>query len=351
MYSLLTLIHCHLNFPAIKRFLLDDAWRSSLLKTKGLDEDIVKYFHHRFNETPKRFLDTSFIDPVYNRSLLLTLPPALKNCLSTRGMLNVPSMMDNGISVVFDLGGIDEYSKRFIGSILFSAIVMAFNARLDTEKRINNYHVLIDEAPLFVETSHKSFTQILSEHRKAGATFLLSQQYLQQTKEMEGALQNSMTLFGRLGAQDALVAAQRYYKKETAEPTSLMHDLFGDDDDEHKQGSPVFAYAGKYIQENIQAARELFETLPPGQMFVRIGNTPHLVQTPYLPPPAVSKEQIKEIEDQYAQALYQEPIVEKPQEERIPDTSSRTASHAPHISLVEPPENEEKRKRAQRRAN
>jgi hypothetical protein len=163
-----------------------------------------------------------------------------------------------------------------------------------------------------METSDTSLTQILSEHRKAGATFLLSQQYLQQTKNMEGALQNAMTLYGRLGTNDALVAAQRFYKKESVENSSLVQELFGDS----KQDSSVFSTAGNH-QENIQVARELFETLAPGQLFARIGNTPHIVQIPYLSPPAVSEEQIKEIEEQYAQLLY-EPIVDHTQRERVP---------------------------------
>lgn len=331
------LISANLPFTELPRLILDKSFREALLtRTMGLNPLSVQFFKQKLED--KSFVGAAFIDSALKRSFLLTFAPAISNCLGMReNRLNFKAFIDQGTSVIYNLGGLDEASKRFIGCLLMTGMEQAFLSRAGlTPAQRTPHHLLVDEAPLFMSQSEVSFTNMLESIRKQAGTLYLSGQTISQLNpRVTGSLQNAMSILLRLGTDDSGWAASRYFlPPPEPKPESLKEifrdmasDFFGLERAPEESLPNAFANTGSRDE-----ARRLYESLE-RQAIAYVRNTPVLVKIPTLPPPRVTPAELKSIEDTYA-ALLLEPVSSSSIDKKVvhfpdPDTPPRARRRSP----------------------
>src|SRR5260370_20159260 len=106
------------------------------------------------------------------RSFLLTFSPVLRNTLGQKeNRLNMRRILDTGISCIFNLGGLDDQSKRLIHGALLVNIEQAFLSRADIDPNARKpAHVITDEFVVFSNHNDQSFSVILEQVRKYKGT-------------------------------------------------------------------------------------------------------------------------------------------------------------------------------------
>jgi len=286
-----TLIEHKRNFIDIGRLLLDSSWRRSL--THSVSEQLVIDFFKNFDTKAGQTFDSA-LRRVFNLSYPLALQRSLgqsENRLRWRYVLD-----QTNVSCMFNLSGLDEYSQRFLGALIFNGLEVAYKARSDIspDKRIPVWTVA-DEFPRFAQTSEVSFSNILDETRKYKGTLILAcQSFGHLSSGMTTSLQNAQTILLKLGWSDAAFASQHFFKKVTPQQQSMWDILFNGWQEETSPFEGV---------ENTQAARDVFESIPRAYAIARIGPDPQLIKLPTLPQFTASEAKIKAIEDYYAKAL------------------------------------------------
>lgn len=195
----------------LNNLILDSNFRDALLNNVS-DPLVVQFFKSKLSEK----VSSQLVDSTLRRSFLLTFSPTLRNTLGQReNKLNFRSLMDNKISCIFNLGGLDDSTKRFVGSLLMIGLEQAFLSRasMPAERR-TPYHVIVDEFPLFC-ASEDSFSIVMEQCRKYGGCLYLSHQTTSQlSKGITGSLQNAISILFKLGYEDSTWAAQRFVRNE-----------------------------------------------------------------------------------------------------------------------------------------
>src|SRR5213075_2118540 len=94
-----------------------------------------------------------------NRVALLTFSPTLRYSLGQpENVLDFRRLMDDGVSVVFNLGGLDEETQRFLGCLLTVGFEVAALSRADIpEEQRRPYLLILDEFSMFSSASEESF--------------------------------------------------------------------------------------------------------------------------------------------------------------------------------------------------
>lgn len=272
----------------LQKFLLDKAFRDSLL-VKIKDQQIIQFFDYKFSDK----VNSQLIDSTMRRLDLLTFSPTLRQSLGQKeNVLNFRKLMDNKVSCLISLGGLSENEKRLLGCLLLVSIEQAFLSRLDLppEKR-SPVALIVDEAPLFISQDETSFTNILEQCRKAGATCttFANQTLTQLSKGMIGSLQNALPIIFKAGTQDLSELASRFYR-----PSRQLQ-------------SPGF-FGFKYSPgafdnvQNMTEARMIFEQLGRQEAIVMLPDRAVKIKTPTI---TVKLQQkiLAEIENSYAQRL------------------------------------------------
>src|SRR5260370_27865133 len=148
------------------------------------------------------------------RSFLLTFSPVLRNTLGQReNRLNMRHILDTGISCIFNLGGLDDQSKRLLGGALLVNIEQAFLSRSDRDPHLRKpAHVIIDEFAVFSSHSEQSFAVILEQVRKyKGTLYLAHQTQSQLSSGMAGKLQKEGSINIKNGDTDSSTLMQKFY--------------------------------------------------------------------------------------------------------------------------------------------
>ena len=275
---------------SINRLLLDEQFRNLLLENIS-DELVLDFFRNKFEGRSGGGLT----DSTLRRSFLLTFSPALRNTLGQReNQLNFRALLDNGVSCLFNLGGLDDYTKRFIGCLIVVGIEQAFLSRSDIspEKRVPS-HVIIDEFPLF-SASGDSFSVILEQMRKfMGTLYLAHQTTSQLSSGVAGSLQNAISIIMKSGYEDSTWLAQRFVRMtEKKESAFDMPWLFGPDTTNPFENARTIA-----------EQKHVFESLKRQEAIVTINNQSVLLTTPTLPQVSVDKKKLQKVEEVYAQKL------------------------------------------------
>jgi hypothetical protein len=171
------------------------------------------------------------IESTARRLQLLTFHPMLRASLgAAENLLDFARLMDEGISVIHDTGGLDPETQRFLCCLLavgYEAAAMS-RARLPEHKR-RPHHLYLEEFPQYVATNEESLSNMLAQTRKfALYVTLLNQVNVQIGKKLQGAMGNiGVEIAFRLNADDAREAAPRFthydnrrltYSSPTASP-------------------------------------------------------------------------------------------------------------------------------------
>ncbi len=290
-----TTVLCENNRPLtdLARLLSDPLYREHLLE--GVSDPVVlEFFHTRFDHYGKMALESTL-----RRLFLLTFSPQLRHALGAAdNTINFSQIIDNKISVIFDLGGLDEQTQRFLGVLLTVGFEMAMLARASqpVAKR-TSYFLGIDEWAQFLSQSPESLSRMLDLTRKFGLSLTLASQTMSQTRDIRASLQNCLQIAFRLGHDDAHLAASRFVAPiPPQEPTLLEETLIS-----LLGGRPSLLYQP---EEPLKASdwEERLKHLPKGHALVHLGGKTIQIQTLFVPQP-VHERELASIKAIYARRL------------------------------------------------
>ncbi len=276
---------------ALNQCILDADYRNILLR-KVSDPLVVQFFKSKFEEK----VNSQLVDSTLRRSFLLTFSPALRNTLGQKeNKLNFRHLLDSQTSCIFNLGGLDDSTKRLLGCLLMVGVEQAFlsRANMPAEKR-TPYHVIVDEFPLF-SASEESFSVVLEQVRKYKGTLYLAHQTTSQlSKGITGSLQNALSMLFKLGYEDSTWAAQRFVRKQEVKEQGFL-DLF--------LGTPPRQSSPFDQVKTLQDAKHVFETLERQEAIVTIQKQVLHVRTHTVPSVNVDPRKLAAIEGVYASRL------------------------------------------------
>src|SRR5258708_3590607 len=143
--SCCVLSECHLPLTAMSRLLSDRSFREELLENVS-DPEIVSFFRVRFDGMGK-FASQASADSSLRRVFLLTFDPALRYSLGQlENVLQLRTLMDTGVSLLFDLSGLSADAQRFLGCLLTVGFEQAALSRANTpEDARHPYVLMLDE--------------------------------------------------------------------------------------------------------------------------------------------------------------------------------------------------------------
>jgi hypothetical protein len=327
--SALVLIENHRPLTDLSRLILEADYRDALV-SRVSDPLVKQFFIAKFSEK----VSSQLVDSTLRRSFLLTFSPVLRNTLGqTANKLNFRSLMDQGVSVICNLGGLDEETTKFLGCLLTTSLEQAFLSRadIDRENRLP-YHVFIDEFPLFTAQSEASFTNILEQVRKYNGVLYLANQTLGQLSSgMASSLQNAISINMKAGYKDSNELQSNFYRPVVEKPEGLIEAimrLFG-----LLPERPQHAFAG--LTTSVEA-RAVFENLQRQEALITINGQTTRILTDTIPTVTISKAELKAIEDTYASLLLT-PLADL--QKRKPEVTEK-----PTLTLVATPPPQAKRR-------
>lgn len=292
----LVLIENSLPITELPRLILDAEFRDRLL-LKVSDPLVVEFFKSKFGDK----VNSNLVDSTMRRAFLLTFSPVLRNTLGQfANKLNMRHILDTGRSCIFNLGGLDDQSKRLLGGALMVNIEQAFLSRADLDPKLRRpAHVIIDEFPVFSSHSEQSFSVILEQVRKyKGTLYLAHQTQSQLSSGMAGSLQNAVSINMRSGYSDSSTLVQQFYRPQSKLNESffdsLLHIIGVKPEKEHSVFSDV---------ANTNEAKYLFETLDRQEAIVTLNGVSTLIKTNTIPEVKVDPRKLEEIENTYASSL------------------------------------------------
>ena len=291
-----TTVLCENNRPLtdLSPFLADPVFREGLL-ANVTDPVVLEFFRTRFDNYGKMALESTL-----RRVFLLRFSPPLRYALgSSDNLINFSRIVDEGISVIFDLGGLDEQTQRFLGVLLTVGFEVAMLARAAQPQATRKpYNLIIDEWFQFLNQSPESLQRLLDLTRKFGMTLTLASQNLSQTRDIRAALQNCLQIAFRLGHDDAKAAATRFTEPFVRqEELPFWQDLF----------LSLLGVGPTNVQVDEEPTKAShWETrlkhLPKGHALVHIANQTVEIQTLTVPP-LVNQKELTRLKAEYARRL------------------------------------------------
>jgi hypothetical protein len=275
----------------------DASYREQLLSQLAgrEDADVLGFFHDRFGRQGKWAVDLN--DSTLRRIFLFTWSPALSYSLGQpTNRLPFRTLMDQGISVLVNLGGLPPDAARFLGALLCVGFEQATLSRVDLPaERRAPYTLIADEAPLFMDGSEEAMQNILAQARKYALQLVLAQQYLRQSSSgLEGALQNALQVVFRIGREDAVEIAPRLHRYD---PSRIRQKPI----DPLNPSLTVPAFASETDQ--LHGLQQRLMTLPSQEAIVFLGEQALHFKALGMPQPQATREQITELKEEYARRL------------------------------------------------
>ena len=118
----------------LQKLIKENNYRDTLLEQVS-DPDVVGFFKHRFDKWNSRDAP-QMVESTLNKVLLLTFSPQLKHSLGQKeNSLDFQRIINSGTSVIFNLGGLDEETRRFVSCLLTMGFEQATYARKTSRKR------------------------------------------------------------------------------------------------------------------------------------------------------------------------------------------------------------------------
>ncbi len=224
--SLVVLIENHQPITKLHQLLTDATYRAQLLQR--VTDTQVRQFFSWFDAVGKRSALVS--ETALRRAYLMQFPPALRYSLgASENLLDLRTAMDQGSSVLCDLGGLDEETQRMLGCLLTGQAETAALSRANVPETARRPAFLIlDEWSMFASQSEVALERMLALCRKYGLSVCLACQTLGQTRTLQSALQNCIPVVMRLGGLDAAWGAARIgtYDPRRVKATASGHPTF-----------------------------------------------------------------------------------------------------------------------------
>lgn len=290
----LVLVQNRLALTALPKLLTDREYRDRLLANVS-DVDVVDFFRGRFDHWGRDA--ATMIESTLRRVFLLTFSPTLRASLGNeRNILDFRRLMDDGVSVIFNLGGLDEDTQRLLGCLLTVGFEVAALSRADTPEELRRrYHLIIDEFSQFSAQSEESLARVLSLARKYGLALTLAHQTWSQVNgRLQGALQNAVEVAFRLGRSDAEWAAPRFGRFD---PYAIKHEVA--DPNQIWRTHPVYFN----VQETFEGWTQALTDLEPREAYVRIGKKTAKIRSLSVPKPNTTADDLQSVTARYAESL------------------------------------------------
>lgn len=208
-----TLIENRLPFAAFPLLISDNRYRAELL-ARTSDPLVVHFFKATFDRLSiKDQLDQA--GSSLRRVFDLVQPHELRYTIGQEGNgLDFRAIMDGGQSAIYDLGGLEEQTQKFLGALIAHGYEVASLSRADMREgdRVP-HHLFLDEFSMFSATTEGALSRILSLARKYKLTLWMAHQtWGQLSDRLANALQNTTRVAFALGFQDARVMAPNFTK-------------------------------------------------------------------------------------------------------------------------------------------
>ncbi len=291
LHAVVVLVANHRPLTDLPRLLTDRPFRERMLRSVT-DSAIVRFFHDRYDQWGRD--QPQMIESTLRRASLLTFSDPLRYSLGqTDSMLPFRQLMDQGISVIIDLGGLTEATQKLLGCLITVGFEMASLSRADMpEPQRRPFHLLLDEFSMFSAQSADALSRMLSLTRKYGLYLHMAHQTWSQTSErLKGALQNvGLEVAFRLGRSDAEHSALQLGRVDL---TQIKHEVA----DEHalERTHPVFAPLNEQWEAWVQALQDLkprqayvkqpTQKLPIWQRLLHRHALPHAIKITTVPVP------------------------------------------------------------------
>ena len=287
--SVYTLVVNQKPLTDLYRLITDDVFRETLLPQ--VDDQFIRDFWKRKNAT-------NLAESTLRRAFLLSFSPSLRYSLMQReNMINARYFMDNGISVLYDLSGVDPQAMRFLGSLITLSYEQAALSRSSLpEKKRKQHQIVIDEFAVFVSHSSDALEHILTQARKFGVTLNLACQTVSQVKAVEDALQNALHITFKMGHDDAAKIAPGFLDSTPKKNVSFLDRVFGLGDGDRvlpqdKEGQDRAAWA--------RVIRELKRQ----ECLVHVGEKTWKLHTLSVDDVPGNKRQLEHVKETYAKML------------------------------------------------
>lgn len=259
------------------------------------DEQVVRFFRERYDQWGRE--GALMRESTLNRVALLTFSPTLRYSLGQReNALDFRRHLDEGVSVIYNLGGLDEATQTFLGCLLTVGYEVAALSRADTPEHARRpWHLILDEFSQFSATTEGALARVLSLARKYGLYLTLAHQTWSQVSErLAGALQNTVSIAFKLGRSDAEWAAKRFGRFETH---AVKHEVV--DPQAIERTHPVFFS----VQETFEHWTAALEELRPREAYVKHGRHAVKIRTTQVAPARLSAVHLGQFIDEYRAQL------------------------------------------------
>lgn len=294
LHATVVLIENDLPITMLQRLLMDKPFRDMSLR-QVTDVQVVRFFHQRYDAWGRE--GALMRESTLNRVALLTFSPTLRYSLGQReNALDFRRHLDEGISVIYNLGGLDDATQTFLGCLLTVGYEMAALSRAELPERDRRpWHLLIDEFAQLAATTEQALARVLSLARKYGLFLTLAHQHWSQVSErLAGALQNTLAIAFKLGRSDAEWAAPRFGHFH---PHAIKHHIT--DPQATERTHPLFVS----VQETFERWTAALEDLQPRQAFVNHAGDAVQIRTIEVPQQRVSDDELASIVAAYRDQL------------------------------------------------
>ena len=272
--SAMILIANGLPLTDINRLLLDDDFRHSCLAR--VQDPLVRQVSAFFEKGPGGQAGSTL-----RRSFLLGFSPIIRGCLAqTDNVFDMRRMMDSGVSLIVNLGSIEQMEvRRLMGSLLMVQIEQAALSRADLPQAARRpWTCFVDEWPQMAATQGESLDNMLTQARKYNLRLQLAGQSPAQIESgrLAGALEQCrMSVTFRLGAESA--------KKQSQELTVPI------------MNNPEYSPAAQ-----VRMIGQTIQNLPSREAIVRVASaSPKHIQTLTVTEPTVDPQDMAEVLEVY----------------------------------------------------
>jgi hypothetical protein len=275
LHAAVVLVENDYPLTLLSRLLTEKHFRDMSL-AKVTDTEVVRFFRQRYDGWGRE--GALMRESTLNRVALLTFSPTLRYSLGQReNVLDFRRHMDEGVSVIYNLGGLDEATQTFLGCLLTVGYEVAALSRTDLPEQARRpWHLILDEFSQFSATTESALARVLSRARKYGLCLTLAHQTWSQVSErLAGALQNTLAIAFKLGRSDAEWAAPRFGRFE---PQAVKHAVA--DPQALERTHPLFVS----LAEAFEGWTKALEDLRPREAYVKHGPEAVKVRTVTVPP-------------------------------------------------------------------
>jgi hypothetical protein len=181
----------NLPFTMAINVLNDRDFRESLL-TKITDDLTLEFFHKEVDGWDARTLEDNVGSTKRRLYELFSMPQLRYSLGQMDNALDFNKILSEGISVAYNLSGVDETIRALVGCFINVGYEQATFARSAIPEHLRTpHHIIIDEFPLFIDRSAKAIMSLLSEARKYMVTEWLAHQYFDQLPTVSIAAKKS----------------------------------------------------------------------------------------------------------------------------------------------------------------